>query len=70
MSGWHRACNLWCMLQRYLITIIVLWGITGGLILLIACVHFLGCPALLLAGLGFMTAMVAGNFLGQLNGER
>jgi hypothetical protein len=70
MSGWHRACILWCMLQRCLITIIVLWGITGGLILLIACVHFLGCLALLLAGLGFMTAMVASNFLGQLNGER
>ncbi len=70
MSGRHRACNLWSMLQRYLVTIIVLLSIAGGLILLIDCVHFLGCLALLLAGLGFVTAMVADNFLGQLNGER
>jgi len=50
------------MLQSYLIMIIVLLSVISGLILLIACIHFLGWLALLLAGLGFITAMVAGNF--------
>ncbi len=51
------------MLRSYLITIIVLLNAIGGLVLLITCIHFLGWLALLLAGLGFITAMVAGNFL-------